>query len=80
MGHNGERSTVATALRSGKLVRPDHCERCFAICIPDAHHEDYTKPLDIVWACRKCHGLTWRINDAREIGPSAAGKRREGAK
>lgn len=43
------------ALASGRLVRPDRCEDCGAICKPHGHHEDYAKPLDVVWLCRPCH-------------------------
>ena len=47
------RATVQTAVRSGKLAK----EPCY-ICktkIAQAHHHDYSKPLDVVWLCKPCH-------------------------
>jgi len=46
---------VATALRKGELVRPDVCEKCAGSGDIDAHHPDYSKPLEVEWLCRKCH-------------------------
>ena len=43
------------AVRRGKILRPNHCERCSKPCKPDAHHHDYAKPLDVEWLCRQCH-------------------------
>lgn len=46
---------VRRAIRSGKLVR----ESC-VVCgerNTHAHHEDYSKPLDVVWLCRKHHDV-----------------------
>lgn len=43
------------AVKTGKLVRPSSCEKCCVVCKPHAHHEDYSKPLDVVWLCAKCH-------------------------
>lgn len=43
---------VAIALKSGKLKRQD-CVICGAKA--DAHHEDYTKPLDVIWFCKLHH-------------------------
>lgn len=42
----------------GKIKRGD-CEGCGA---PNAHahHEDYSKPLDVRWLCSTCHGLEHR--------------------
>ena len=39
--------------RRGKLV-PRPCETCGD---PEAqkHHDDYAKPLEVRWMCRKCH-------------------------
>ena len=46
-------SAVARAIRSGALVRQP-CSRCNE---PKsiAHHEDYDKPLEVVWLCQPCH-------------------------
>lgn len=46
---------VEKAVRLGHLVNPGICERCHGRKRVDAHHEDYSKPLDIVWFCRQCH-------------------------
>lgn len=47
------------AVRSGKVVKPEKCERC-GIVPPKArllhgHHHDYSKPLDVEWICIWCH-------------------------
>lgn len=34
------------------IKRP--CEKCGAPS-DHKHHEDYDRPLDVVWLCRKCH-------------------------
>ena len=51
------RTSVSNALRSGRLTRPAFCTKCGIKCKPQAHHEDYSKPLDVVWVCAKCHRL-----------------------
>ena len=51
----GARSTVKDAVKSGKLRRPPKCGQCHQKCKPDAHHDDYSKRLDVKWLCRPCH-------------------------
>jgi hypothetical protein len=46
---------IKRALRHGVVVRPDVCESCKERVEPHAHHDDYTKPLDVRWLCRGCH-------------------------
>lgn len=46
------------AIRSGKITRPNVCSGCG--CTDDehrieAHHYDYSKPLDVIWLCTPCH-------------------------
>lgn len=38
-----------------KLPRPASCSDCGAVGKVHGHHEDYDKPLDVVWLCPKCH-------------------------
>lgn len=50
---------VRTAVQQGLLQR-DACEVCGARhredgVIVDAHHECYSRPLDVTWLCRRHH-------------------------
>jgi hypothetical protein len=62
------RHAVSNALRDGRLIRPNRCSECSSICIPESHHKNYAKPLEVIWLCRSCHlaieGCTVRIPDA----------------
>lgn len=46
-------NAVARAIRSGELVRQP-CVRC-GEQKSLAHHEDYDRPLDVMWLCQPCH-------------------------
>ena len=44
---------VMQAVRTGALTKQP-CSRCGAVKAV-AHHEDYSKPLDVTWLCLSCH-------------------------
>ena len=46
-------SKVAYAIKKGVLL-PQNCIRCNSENVV-AHHEDYDKPLEVVWLCQPCH-------------------------
>lgn len=52
------RQAVHNAIRSGKMVRA-RCEVC-GNPNAQAHHQDYARPLDVLWLCSKHHGATRR--------------------
>jgi hypothetical protein len=47
------RSRIAMAIANGTLVRQP-CEVC-GKSPGEAHHDDYEKPMDVRWLCRKHH-------------------------
>jgi predicted metal-binding protein len=54
------RQLISKSITNGKVIRPDCCERCKISCVPHGHHEDYNKPLEVMWLCTKCHGIRHR--------------------
>lgn len=69
------RKIMHTAIRKGELIRQP-CQVCGAVKV-EAHHSDYSKPLDVMWLCRFHHmeehrrinaiarGETWPVDSAR---------------
>lgn len=58
---NAARAAVNRNVRSGALVKKP-CEVCGATDV-DGHHDDYSKPLEVRWLCRK-HHLELHANQA----------------
>jgi hypothetical protein len=47
------RVMAKNAIRAGRLI-PQPCEKCEAVKA-EMHHDDYFKPLEVRWLCRRCH-------------------------
>ncbi len=47
------RSYANSYLRRGK-IKKDNCRDCESEK-SQMHHEDYSKPLEVIWLCRECH-------------------------
>lgn len=57
--YNAHKVTEA-AIAAGVLKRPDKCCICGisgSVRRIEAHHDDYMKPLDVVWVCTPCHRI-----------------------
>lgn len=52
-------------IRKGLLI-PEPCRDCGSEQV-EAHHEDYTKPLEVTWFCRTHHRLWHRVMDGKRI-------------
>lgn len=50
------RYTTRGFIIKGKLIRPKYCECCEQHnSYIETHHSDYSKPLKVMWLCKKCH-------------------------
>ena len=61
------RQAVKYAVGIGGLIRPWYCELCFITCQPEAHHLDYSKPLEVEWLCFDCHKKLHKREDVMEF-------------
>jgi ribosomal protein L37AE/L43A len=63
-GSHGGRNAV----RTGKLIKPQHCEVCGCKCTArqlQGHHVDYDFPMIVIWCCAGCHAIL----DGRAVNP-----------
>ena len=52
------RRVVEAAINAGELIRPEFCSGCGCSNAEhriEAHHCDYTRPMDVIWLCTPCH-------------------------
>ena len=49
---------ISNAIKNGKLIKQNYCSECNSTLKIEAHHDDYTKPMDIRWLCELCH-IRW---------------------
>ena len=63
---------LESAIKKGVVVRKTHCEECGETGVfkdgrtkVQAHHPDYSKPLDVMWLCQVCHHQWHKKNKAR---------------
>lgn len=62
-------SVAAYAVKCGHLIRPENCTQCGNTGRIEGHHEDYSKPLEVIWLCTSCHSdLHKAINELQGKG------------
>jgi hypothetical protein len=57
------RIMVRCAIKMGYLIRPSYCSLCTIEGKIEGHHPDYSKPLEVIWLCKKCHMAEHRKKD-----------------
>ena len=59
---------VNNGIRDGKISSKNSCEECFSEFSFEAHHDDYSKPLDVRWLCALCH-KRWHSENGEGLNP-----------
>ena len=62
------RILLRNAVARRKIEKPTSCEGCGQHFEPrriQAHHRDYSRPLDVMWLCSVCHGKEHRMDAGR---------------
>jgi hypothetical protein len=49
------RTKLGNAVRDRRIIKPKICDGCKEEKPLQAHHHDYSKPLDVRWLCFACH-------------------------
>jgi len=49
------------AAKSGAITRPEKCEKCGNKSKTEMHHMDYSKPLEVIHLCKRCHSFLHKL-------------------
>lgn len=58
------RALTRSYIKAG-ILEKGACEMCNTTKRVQAHHEDYSKPLDVIWLCQRCHD---EVHLCKEMG------------
>lgn len=76
--HKNAYMALDAAIRAGIVEKPDVCSGCGKHATGrglEAHHHDYSKPLDVIWLCKKCHRSLDELRRAEEGLPRDVNQR-----
>lgn len=48
-------------------LTPEPCQACGTTTDGQKHHHDYSKPLDVEWLCRGCHGALHTLERLQSV-------------
>lgn len=54
------RNDFRNAIAAGKIIKPEICSMCKEKVKIEGHHQDYSKPFDVIWLCKSCH---WKFHN-----------------
>jgi hypothetical protein len=54
---------TGNAVRDKKIEKQTKCSECKSTKKIEAHHDDYTKPLEVRWLCNACHRAWHKVNE-----------------
>jgi len=54
------------AIRAGRIIRGETCQKCGSSTDIEAAHHDYDQPLSVSWLCAKCH-RQWDADHPKSI-------------
>lgn len=64
------RHALEHAVESRRVAKPTACSVCGRkperIRELHGHHEDYTKPLEVIWVCVQCHRLLHAMKECQQ--------------
>lgn len=69
---------IAQALIEEKIFKPGKCQICNLERKLDGHHSDYSKPLEVIWVCRKCHVAIHKRLKERTVGKNGSQRNKFG--
>jgi len=49
------RKVLNHVIEKGRISKPKTCSVCGKTGRVEGHHEDYSKPLEVIWLCSQCH-------------------------
>lgn len=49
------RAKLQYHILNGDITKPTVCSKCGKEGKIEGHHEDHSKPLDVIWVCKPCH-------------------------